>query len=565
MNWLWIIALVLAVFFLNLLKRKKRDRNERRIAQEFFLKRKHEKAGAIWRDENYSAPNEAPTLVKDALNNTKVVAEAPQSKGLSDNLTAPSERPTVNKKSHPNQKAVTIAPAKIGASYNDLVEQKQKRKQLKQEALLDPLSGISLEEIVTDMQGLRALIGQDKIKSDLSDQEYEIDMGLQTCTCEIFAKKAQFPVNDARRFCCHMIEVFDRRNAFDRVDHRTRMVAEFSSTSPVFAAYALKHIELPLVYLLIEEENPWLSLYGREKRAGETIYNASGEFMRHGYNILEHRWAYGSGIVGASFLNPFLKSINKLEDIDGAVDEITKRPQKLALTEQADPRQNPNYASDQYGPVHDAYEIPESALRYEHPCECSLLFSYVDGRGGRSRRTVDFKKLQYFGSEGPYLYGECRMRKAGRTFDTHKMTAVIDVITGEVIENVREYAENYWHDSTKAKLLNWADNNDRFAKAFLFLLKGNKRATKADYVALSEIFSDLLDGAKVTTSDIQYLYSDLVPTTAVGFQRLVGGILKHHPDQVAWFKECAFRMVNARAKPNFADQAAIEYVNKRIS
>jgi len=39
--------------------------------------------------------------------------------------------------------------------------------------------------------------------------------------------------------------------------------------------------------------------------------------------------------------------------------------------------------SDQFGPENDHYEIPESALRSEHPGECSLLLSYIDGRGGK--------------------------------------------------------------------------------------------------------------------------------------------------------------------------------------
>jgi len=40
--------------------------------------------------------------------------------------------------------------------------------------------------------------------------------------------------------------------------------------------------------------------------------------------------------------------------------------------------------SDQFGPENDHYEIPESALRSEHPGECSLLLSYIDGRGGKA-------------------------------------------------------------------------------------------------------------------------------------------------------------------------------------
>ena len=342
------------------------------------------------------------------------------------------------------------------------------------------------------------------------------------------------------------------------------MVAELGSVWPITSAYALKHAKLPLMYLLVEDENPWLSIYARKKSAGENVYTASGDFVRHSYNILEERWSYSEGVPGASILRPFFKSITALERIDAIVDQVSRRPRPMTLSQKSDPRLAADSNSDQFGPEIDHYEIPESSLNSEYPCECSLLFSYSDGRGNDSRRTVDFKKLQFYGSEGYFLYGECRMRKAGRTFNTTKMKNVMDVNTGEIIFNVTEFAKTLWAGSAKAQLLEWAKENERIAKAFLFLLKGNKRATKSDYQALSATFSELLDGVPVKTSDIQFLYDDQYPTTAVGFQRLVGGIIKHHPEQTEWFKRNAVKLGNARAKPNFADQASIEYVTKRI-
>lgn len=428
----------------------------------------------------------------------------------------------------------------------------------------DRLAGILLENIDTQMYDIRPLVGKEHVRSTMSKHEYQIDLGKQTCTCDYFSKKAHFPLNDARRFCYHMIEAFERYEAFKNVPHRTLMVAELGSAWHITSAYSLKHVKLPLMYLLVEKANPWLNIFARKKRSGESVYSASGDFERHSYNILQERWSYGEGVPGASILKPFFQSITTLEHIDNVVDQVTRRSPPRTLSQKSDPRLNPDKNSDQFGPKHDHYETPESRLRSEHPCECSLLFSYSDGQKQNSRRTVDFKKLQFYGSEGSFLYGECRMRRDGRTFNTSKMTNVMDVTTGEIIDNVTEFATNLWSQSTKARLREWEKQNERIAKAFLFLLKGNKRATKSDYKALSTIFSELLDGASVNTSDVQFLYEGQDPTTAVGFQRLVGGILKHHPEQTEWFKRNAIKLGNARAKPNFADQAAIEYVIKRI-
>lgn len=90
----------------------------------------------------------------------------------------------------------------------------------------DPLAEIVIEKIATYMYGMRPLIGSDQVPSTVRKHEYVIDLGRQTCTCDYFSKKEHFPVNDARRFCYHMIKAFGRRNAFENVQHRTRMIAE---------------------------------------------------------------------------------------------------------------------------------------------------------------------------------------------------------------------------------------------------------------------------------------------------------------------------------------------------
>ena len=143
------------------------------------------------------------------------------------------------------------------------------------------------------------------------------------------------------------------------------MVAELGSVWPITSAYAFKHAKLPLMYLLVEDENPWLSIYARKKNSAENVYTASGDFVRHSYNILEGRWSYSDGVPGASILRPFFKSITALEHIDATVDQVSRRPQPMTLSQKSDPRLAADSKSDQFGPKIDHYEIPESSLN-EH-------------------------------------------------------------------------------------------------------------------------------------------------------------------------------------------------------
>ena len=462
------------------------------------------------------------------------------------------------------------AAAKAEAKAQMLVEKEANRI-----ANLSLPENVTIERIETRLFDFKQLIGKVEVKGTVTgaifeetgqrEIFYDIDLAEQSCTCRNFKKKKAFAKNDIRRFCDHLMNEFGKRDLFEYTHHRTLMVGELGARGATQSAYALKHFDLPLMYILVEKENPWLNVYCRTKQTGENIYNASGYYDRHGYNIIEKRWSYGEGATGISLLRDFFKSVTTLEDIELLASQPADNANSRPLSEQADPRLNPNQNSDQFGPETDAWEIPESNMVSENPCECSLLFSYTDSRGAKSRRTVDFKKHQFYGSEGSYLYGECRMRKAGRTFNTKKMTDVIDANTGELIENVRDYAQKFWADSTKAKLKVWANENERIAKAFLYLLRGSKRGAEAEYKVLAAIYSDMLGGDKVTMSDIQWLYKDASPTTAVGFQRFVGGIIKNHPDKLNWFKENAIKLALARARPNFSDKAAVDYLNERIS
>ena len=430
------------------------------------------------------------------------------------------------------------------------------------------LNEIQVIAISTDLQNLNSTHGKDKITSQ-SGNIYDIDLENQTCECAQFSERKTFPKNTMTRICEHLFIGMNKQKAFSRQHHITLTALMLGLREITTSAYAIKHNNLPLMYAIIGNNDEWINIYARAKNTGQTIYEASGNFERHGWHVYKKYWSYGAGPPGASLLKPLFSSLTCIEDLSALAVQLEKidpvHDERKKLSELSDPRQQQNEDAEQFGPESDAWEIPNSLQTETIPLSISLNFRYIDHKNQKSRRTLDLKEIQFYGSEGEFIYGECRMRRAGRTFKVSRMWDVVDIGTGEIIKDVTYYLKSAYDESSIGRLKAWMEIYERVGRAWLYLLKGNKRPSVLEYDVLKEAFSSILHGQRVDTKDIQNLFEPLDPTTAVGFQRLVSGIKKHHPEMSLIFVETCEKMVLSRKSPNFADQAALNFVKEKFN
>ena len=424
-------------------------------------------------------------------------------------------------------------------------------------------------KIPTTFNNLRPVSGKFEHKDEFSNIYYDVDLDKQTCTCDRFVGgKNCFPPNHLGRICSHLCNEMNKQHSFDDLHHLARAACFLATREETRSAYAIKHQDLPLMYIIVGKNDDWINIYSREKLAKQSVYEASGDFERFGWSCTEKRWSYGVGNPGASLLRHFLKAIDAPADLDRIATPITMSTEPEAvrrkLSERSDPRKNPNVLAEQFGPAVDAWEIPESFPTYAISLRIALKFRYVDHKGQDSRRTVNLKEIQFYGNEGEFIYGECRMRHAGRTFKTSRMWDVTDADTGEIIEDVSKYLKAAYEDSSLGRLREWFVEFERIGKAWLFLLKANKKPGEYEYGVLKEAFSHILGGSQVTTRDIQDLYENTKVTTPAGFQKLVGGIKTHHSEWTVMFATVCHKLVKVKANPNFADEAALNYVLSKI-
>lgn len=300
---------------------------------------------------------------------------------------------------------------------------------------------IELFKIPEILAPLQRSTGKFKVEDKFEGGFVDVDLDEQTCSCSRFiGGKNQFPKNHIGRVCSHIYVEMDKQEAFPVLHHMTKTALLLSLREETRAAYALQHSDLPMMYVVVGKDNQWINFYSRTKIGKQTVQEASGEFERFGWNCKEKRWSYGMSSAGSNLLCDFLKQIDKPEDFEAIATPLiseNERDRKLfTLSERSDPRKNPNKAASQYGPEQDAYEIPDSLLTNAIPLRISLTFRYMDKKQQESRRTVNLKEIQFYGRECEYIYGECLMRHAGRTFKTSRMWDVTNTTTGEAIENV---------------------------------------------------------------------------------------------------------------------------------
>lgn len=428
---------------------------------------------------------------------------------------------------------------------------------------------IELLKIPQLLAPLRKSTGKVEVEDKFEGGFVDVDLDEQTCSCARFlGGKYRFPKNHMGRICAHIYVEMEKQDAFSALHHIAKTALLLSLREETKAAYALQHSDLPTMYVVVGKDENWINFYSRTKVGKQTVQEASGEFERFGWNCKEKRWSYGMSSAGSNLLRDFLKQIDKPEDFELVATPLISEQERdrklLKLSERSDPRKNPDKTASQYGPEQDAYEIPDGLLTKAIPLRISLTFRYMDKKKQESRRTVNLKEIQFYGREGEYIYGECLMRHAGRTFKTSRMWDVTDTTTGEVVENVTEYLKASYEESALGRLEDWFTEYERIAKGWLYLLKANKKPGKKEYDVLKYAFSKVLNGQVVTTRDIQDLFEGYSPATPVGFQRLVGGIKKHHPTEALFFASVCRKLVAARKNPNFADQAALNYVLGKI-
>lgn len=448
----------------------------------------------------------------------------------------------------------------LKAEAKRVSEEKRREEQILKLTNLGAAFGIV--EVNLDLSKLPVLTDQMVIR-DNDGFEQSVDLGQLTCSCERFqSDKFDCSQTHASRLCEHLFEAIDEKNGFSWATDLERALIKIGTREVSKKAYSFWHPYDGWFFVIVGKDTKWISVFHRDK--GDMAEWSS--YQRSGWNLFEKRWSFGEKVATSGDFTKILREIRELEDFDRLVESKNTKPNASdrSLSVRSNPLTNPDFTSDKFGPVDDAYDRPIGDVKNSVEFEGRILFSYVDSKQQKSRRTVVCREMQNYGNQGYFLYAFCELRKAGRTFDVLKMSNISDVETGEVIEDIADYVEFQANNSGRAQLKKWAEDSEPLAKAWLYLFQANKKPSQSEYKVLKSVLSTQLENVQLSSSDIKRYHDELAIPTAVGFQRLVASIIKRHPEKLKLFADTAREIVNVRKSPNFADLAALEFMEQRI-
>ena len=424
-------------------------------------------------------------------------------------------------------------------------------------------AGFGIVEINLDLAKMPYFDDQVTVAVDDGIEQF-VDLHHLTCTCGRFqSDKINCSKTHGSRLCEHLFKAIDERSGFTWATDLEHTLLQLSTREVVQKAYSFWHPYDGWFFIIIGKDSYWLSVFHRD--TGNSAEWSS--YARSGWNLKEKRWSYGDKLDPSGDLTKLLRKTRDFEDFHQLAEaRLSKTEDKIIpLSARSHPANNPNFNSDKFGPEKDAYDRPLGIIINAIEFEGRIIFNYVDSKQQESRRTVFCRELQTYRTEGNFLYAFCDLRKDGRTFDICKMSNISDVETGEVILDINDYVEFQNYHSITAQLRRWAEENEPLAKAWLYLFQANKKPSKAEYNVLKSTFSEQLNNVELSTDSIRRYHDFLTIPTAIGFQRSVASVVKRHPDKLDLFANTARKLVNVRKSPNFADLAALDYMEERIT
>ncbi len=218
---------------------------------------------------------------------------------------------------------------------------------------------------------------------------------------------------------------------------------------------------------------------------------------------------------------------------------------------------------DEFGfPEHDAwegsvYELGDRPMR----CDVMLDFGYTDSNGAASQRQIRASAFVPWLEEDHLVMGFCNHRKANRSFVTSRMTDVIDLRTGECIDDVDGYLITVYEASEYKKVDEFIDERMGVVECLMYLARldgnitGGQREIINDYV-ISIIQSPIVTeriGAKL----IKEYAEDIAPNQ---FRKLVAEMKKGSPECLHDLQRLGPQVVDARRGTKDGGNAALQII-----
>jgi hypothetical protein len=218
---------------------------------------------------------------------------------------------------------------------------------------------------------------------------------------------------------------------------------------------------------------------------------------------------------------------------------------------------------DQFGfPEQDAwegsvYELGGRPLR----CDVKLGFRYTDSNGATTNRQIRTKAFVPWLNDDHLVLGFCNYRKANRSFATSQMQDVIDLETGECLDDVDGFLTKTYEGSDYKKIDDFIDERMNVVECLLYLGRLDGNLTKAQKLIIYDYVKQASGSALVTDAIIQNLIKDFADDLSPQkFRKLLIHMRRELPEIIAELCELSERVVSARRGEAAGGRAALALI-----
>lgn len=193
-----------------------------------------------------------------------------------------------------------------------------------------------------------------------------------------------------------------------------------------------------------------------------------------------------------------------------------------------------------------------------------LEIQYRDAEGSETRRKVDVRECDIESKSG-YLIGICKMRNAYRTFRMDRVRHATDLETGEVIDNLPEWAKRKYQESPAFAIETLIDESSDVLRALFYIGKADGRFTRKEKQVFLDYCTRNLIDRNLNIDDIDRICNQLDIPSKQAFKLICGRLSKFELSQRLAIISAADDMVATEKTIGAEEADALDYMKKRLS
>jgi hypothetical protein len=226
----------------------------------------------------------------------------------------------------------------------------------------------------------------------------------------------------------------------------------------------------------------------------------------------------------------------------------------------ANQTEQPSSSSDPFGfPERDAWEGSGYEIGGHHfRCDVKLGFRYTDSNGAITNRQIHTKAFVQWNDDDHLVLGFCNYRKANRSFVTSRMEGVVDLETGECIDDIDHYLTETYAASDYKKVDEFINRHMSVVDCLLYLAKLDGNITPTQRSLVIGYIKEKCGVAMVTDLVAKKLIKDFADDlTPQKFRKLISQMRKEQPENIATLLQLGRDVVDLRRGGTAGGQAAL--------